>query len=727
MIEIYPSTLPGEPIERHEVSGLSLHDWLVSNVAGYRPGPTQPISASIDGRIVPPERWHELMIAPSVPVQLRVQPKDPITAIVIGIAVSLVAMIVMKPKVPNVQQRQQGAKGSQIAGVNATANLPRMGEPIPEIAGRHRIYPDYLTQPRRIYTDYKTQGLRMLLCLGKGEFEFSNGDIKIGETPITALGQSVTVGVYGPGQTIDPWSSPGISSQIWYHAPEVGGTRSAAGIRIANPNEAFSGPFLACPKGEKTSWFQIDMLASDGLGYINDDGSISNRTIYFDIQYRDHGTGNWIAAPGGPVYLYGNTRDQVGRTFDFTLPAAITPEVRIRRSTAYDNRTQAMDKVLWSELRSHLGVKSTYPGCTVIALVINGSNAISALSEEKISVTATRKLPELDGVGGWTAPVATRQISSWAAYVAKSIGYTDAELDLDELARLESIWSPRADYFDFIFAKEGTVKNAINSALSAGFAELTIDRGRIRPVRDELRTVFEHMYTPQNMTKALRRSFEAPQPDEADGVDVEFVNSETWTKETVKCRLAGDGGFKVEKLTLDGVTDRTRAWRIGMRLRRAMKYRRWSYRFATELDALNSRYLSYCALADDVPGYGQSAWIKSVSDAGGGTARLMVSEPLQWTEGASHVLAWRRADGTLAGPYPATAGGDDYQVLVTMPTPWPDPDARQEPPHILFGTSERWSYPALIKRINPQGMETVSVEAENYDARVYEDDDNAPS
>ena len=173
------------------------------------------------------------------------------------------------------------------------------------------------------------------------------------------------------------------------------------------------------------------------------------------------------------------------------------------------------------------------------------------------------------------------------------------------------------------------------------------------------------------------------------------------------------------------MTNRTRAWRIGMRERRRQKYRRWTYSFSTELDALNSRYMSYCALADDVPGYGQSAWLKAFEEEGESVA-LLVSEPLEWQEGESHVIAWRRPDGTLAGPWPAEMGDDEFEVIC-QPDELPEIDRQQEPPHVLFGTTERWSYPALVVDVRPRGFESVEVEAVSYDERVYADDDAFPA
>jgi len=229
------------------------------------------------------------------------------------------------------------------------------------------------------------------------------------------------------------------------------------------------------------------------------------------------------------------------------------------------------------------------------------------------------------------------------------------------------------------------------------------------------------MYTPQNMTSPLQREFVVNGPDDFDGVDVEYTDKRTWQVETVQCRLPGDAGLRVEAMQLEGVTDRDKAWRIGMRRRRAQKYRRYALKFSTEMDALNSRYMSYAALGDDTPGYAKSAILEAVAPSGSGQL-LVSSEPFDWSAGGTHVVALRKPDGILSGPYTATRI-DDYRF--TIPTPLdfvPDLSLAIEPPHILFGPLYRWNYPALIVDISPDGRSGVNVSGVNYDSRVYDDD-----
>ena len=157
-----------------------------------------------------------------------------------------------------------------------------------------------------------------------------------------------------------------------------------------------------------------------------------------------------------------------------------------------------------------------------------------------------------------------------------------------------------------------------------------------------------------------------------------------------------------------------------MRVRRIQKYRRKTFKFSTEMDAFNSRYLSYCALADDVPGYAQSAILDAYAASGGGFI-LVSSEAFDWSAPGIHIVSVRRKDGTLSGPYTATRI-DDYRMSITPLDFVPDTSWEVEPPHLIFGQP----YAALITEVTPSGTVGASVSAVGYSPLVYADDDGFP-
>ena len=548
------------------------------------------------------------------------------------------------------------------------------------------------------------------LALGTGSAAIGPDGLRFRITSIS--GGSMTVERLDEAGATDP-SFPGFDA----------GTLPGASVRIdaSNYETGWRGPFAACPEGEVTDTLELDFFYPEGLCGVGREGQIYERFVDYEIQWREIGTVDWQS---GGIYRDANsTLDQGGYTVVRPLYRLMRPEVRVRRVAPLEENLEYHDTVQWYAMRAKLQGPTSYAGATTLGVKVRSSDRISAQTESLINVIATRILPRRDGTEG-----PTRNLADFAQYIPRSLGYPDSRMNQEELDRLDAIWNARGDTFDMAYDKETTAQQALQDVFGAGFAELTVDRGQITPVRDEPRTVFEQMYTPQNMTGYLRRTPRIlANPEEFDGVDVTFTDASTWSESTVSCRLPGDVGAKVEKITAVGVTNRTKAYQIGMRRRRVQRYRPDAFRWQTEADALVSRYLSYCAVADDISGYPQSALLVSYQLVSGG-AILEVSEPLDWAPGVAHGVMLRRPDGSVAGTYAATEI-DEYTLRIDTPldfTPDVSWDDAQDPPHVLFGQLTRLCYPVLVTSVAPNGLSSAEVEAVGYDARVYLDDDSTP-
>lgn len=500
---------------------------------------------------------------------------------------------------------------------------------------------------------------------------------------------------------------------------------SSISLDSASLEGGWRGPFPACPVGEVTQLIQWDMLFPEGLVGVGAKGDFYFVTASYELQYRDMAIGGaWTTVSRS---LTDNTLDQIGDTQTLALPYPMRPEVRMRKTAPLIESVELRDKIQWQALKSNLVAPIIYPGCTVISGRVQISDRISAQSESQINVVATRILP-VHSAGIWGPAVPTRRLSPAAAYVIKSVGLTDADIDLVEFDRLsDGVWAARADEFNMAVTEESTVKDVLNNILGCGFAELTLDRGIIRPVRDEARTTLEHGYSAQNLLDDLSMDSDLKSDNDFDGVEVTYTDAATWTEEVVYCRLPGDpvqgSGRRVEKVTAPGVTNRNKAYQFGMRRRRTHEYRRDSFSFSTPGDAMNSRYLSYCAVSSDIPGYGQSALLLDYR-VSGATALLTCSEPLDWSATGPYAVAIRREDGTLSGPYPPTRI-DEYRLSIPLPDFTPDTswENNLEPPHLLFGPVVSWAYKILVTSVAPKGIDEASVEAVGYDGRVYLSDD----
>ncbi|VVN21510.1 hypothetical protein PS662_04392 [Pseudomonas fluorescens] len=906
MIEIYANKLDQDVLREYRVTAeTTVEQWLIDNVKGYERREVPPMSVAINGCLTNPESWPEAKFGADERVQIWVEPKgtDPIS---ITIAAVKGLQAVMKLITPRVKLPKTGTQkqGNSLSGGNAKANQVRYGDPVRELFGEDEIFPDYIVEPRRVFKGPRDEWQYMMLCVTRGECQINPSDIKIGNTPLIALGSNATYRVYGPGEDLS--AEP--AAQWWYQAPEVGVTATGtsgidlkttttvpqaptaqayqfngdlitipagagsfpagwaigmiirievlyqymvtagggaggrdvisgplaqlgafpgmqievvgansglyivndytppaggdpahmtlnttsgapvsgllsgigwagigyAGLRYritatntsqisvdrlthsgatdadwpgydfiesnsallkldnSNLEGDWAGPYALCPPAEKTTKISFTVMFPSGLAGVTQKGVIVPWSVTYEFQFRDMAAaGAWTSYV---ETITQSTLDQVGFTREVSTGTAIRPEGRMRRIGAKSTETNILDNVQWYDVRALLPSPASYPW-TTIAISAAGSGKLSSQSENKVSVVATRKLPILVD-GAWTADNrVTRDIAPAFNYIAKAPGYEAADIDLDELIAFDNICKARGDKFDLSADSLMTVKEGLNTALAAGFAEFTISRGRLRPVRDQKRDGFDSEYFPagtqgysaQNMLGPLKISFKSPDPAmDHDGVDVEYKDRRTRQTETVKCRLPGQLGLKAEKVQAVGISDRDRAYRLGMRRASEARYRRWSYSFETELDGNNSDYLGLAGVSDDTPGRGQSALMLKYTTVAGAII-LESSEPFIWADGVGHTVGIRRLDGTLSGPWPATRV-NEYHLSIPAIDFVPDTSWSREPPHLLFGPVSRECHRVLVSKVSPKGSESVSVQGFNYDERVYlYDDSSAPA
>lgn len=896
-VEIYPNALSAAPFEVHETSApMSIAEWMASKIPGFSLERQVPFAVTVNGQPVAREDWALTVFKPSDDVRFVIVPRgtDPISitaALFKGVQSAFKAIM---PKVPGVSSSGGPASGDPLKEASAKGNKVKLGDPVREVGGRMKVYPDYLQPPHRIFANPREQWVELMLCVGVGEFDITPGSVSIGDTSLDALGLDASYVITGPGGYVGNLTP----NEWWHPAPEVGAsstgssgleltklenltpsvtagvlqfsgkniiipagqgtyptdwavgltvrviapytytvTDGGAGVadliegdtpqlmpmvagdavEVVGPNAGhyllsainttavpgrlrlnlldgtpaqnlslgtasatigreglryritaitpgqitvdrlsptgsvdstwpgftamstgagsitvdtstsqggWRGPFPAVPANEKTQVIEFDIFCPNGLCGFGKDGNMYALTTNWEVQWRDMAVGGaWTAIS---YSRREQSRDAMGFTYRITLPYSMRPEVRMRRLFPNGrNDTEWIDTTVWYGLKGFMQSPISYPKVTTVAVRVRASDRIAMDAESQINLIATRRLPTRTDTGAWTTPVATRDIAPFALYVLKSLGYPDSRINLDEFDALDALWKARGDTYDNAITDYATAKNVINQALSCGFAEFSIDRNQVRPVRDGPVNVPKDMYTPQNQTQGVTRSIELPNIDDFDGVEVEYLSSITWQKETILCQLAGDEGRKIEKITAEGVTDATRAWRYGMRRRRTQKYRRNSFDWSTEYDGRNSRYMDLCALTDDVPGYSQSAILRGYQPGGGG-AILTVGEAFEVTEGVQHQIAVRRPDGTFWGPVNCSMIGDK-RISVGLPLDFvPTFDGSIEPPHVMFGTPERLMFRVLITSMKPNGMQSTSMTAVGYDARVYLDDDGTP-
>ncbi|MGQ4595818.1 host specificity factor TipJ family phage tail protein [Raoultella ornithinolytica] len=234
-IRIFPSRLPGEPLEKHEHGTLTLHDWMLKNVAEYSKATKHPIAVELNGKPLPPNEWPLCLLKPESDVKMFPVPYGTGLEIAAWAAVAVaVASAAYSIYMMSTMDKGGGYSSTNGLGLDlnpAKANTAKLGDPIRELFGRYRIYPDYVVQPVTRFdpNDPTRMIVEMLICLGVGDIAFTNGDIRVGSSPATSLGTKFSYNVFPPGADV----SGDHRSENWFNSTEVGGTSSGSGLDMA--------------------------------------------------------------------------------------------------------------------------------------------------------------------------------------------------------------------------------------------------------------------------------------------------------------------------------------------------------------------------------------------------------------------------------------------------------------------------------------------------------------
>ncbi|HHG2375685.1 TPA: host specificity factor TipJ family phage tail protein [Escherichia coli] len=489
-----------------------------------------------------------------------------------------------------------------------------------------------------------------------------------------------------------------------------------AQITGVNDDYAWLGPFLACPDGETTTTIENNFIFPNGHVQYNSKGDPKSHNVHVLVQYRDATTaGTWKTV----AYDFRNkTADGHGYTRRIGgLPAA-QYEVRARRTTKIGG-ARTVNNVYWQALRSRLSKRpARYAGVTTMAISVRTGNRLAAQSDRRISVVPTRIYN-----GCRTA----RSISGALYHVLESLGFTDGQIDSNAIDALEATyWTPRGETFDFATGDSASALEMLQKITYAGMGYFLLTDGLVSAGREGIKP-WVGMITPQETTEELQTSFKAPSQDDYDGVDVTYINGTTWAEETVQCRLPGNPTpLKVESYKLDGVLDPDRAYRIGMRRLLGYTLQRLQHTTSTEMDALCYEYMDRILLADDIPGSQTLSCLITDVSYNSSTITLTLSESPDWSFESPRVIIRNQEGSASLMQVPTRI--DDYTISIPYNPSlevetWAINDPYIEPPRLLFCSSVRVPYDALIGEISPGNDGTSSVVAVQYHPGKYAYDD----
>lgn len=588
--------------------------------------------------------------------------------------------------------------------LSAQGNTARLGGAIPVQYGRLNLFPDFAASPYVTY-EGNEQYLYQLLCIGQGEYDIEQ--IRIEDSDISSF-EEITYEIVGPGETLD----------LFPAAVSTAGEVSGQEMLTSSP----IGPFMANNSGTLANKIAIDVVCPRGLYRANTDGSITTMDIYFSVSARevdDYGApvGSWVTIGSEYVIAATSTPQRYTKVYS-VAPARY--EVQIVRTSGKDTSNMVGHEIVWAGLRSHLVASTTFGNVTLLAMKMRATNNLSAQASRKVNVTCTRKLYQWTGAA-WAGPYPTRN-PAWAiADACKTVGLPDSRIDLDGLVELASVWDARGDRFDGRFDSTSTFWDSLTKIAQSGRAKPYMQGGIIHVVRDQSVSLPVALYSMRNIQRgSFSINFLTPSEDTADAVQVSYFDSSTWKERTLLCKLPDSSALKPAKVDLFGVVDREQAYREGIYMAAANRYRRTIIKFTTEMEGFIPSYGDLVAINHDMPQWGQHAEVVDWDD---GTNTLTLSEPMTWGTGV-HYVGLRRRNGSVSGPYVVTAGTSEYKlVLAEAPDFTPYFGQEEERTHISFGWGETWRQLARVISCKPKDEYTVELTCVNEEATVHTADE----
>jgi hypothetical protein len=585
--------------------------------------------------------------------------------------------------------------------LSAQGNAARLEQPVPEHFGRMLAYPDYGAQPYQEFQGNE-QFLYCFLCIGRGEYDIEA--IRIEDTPISEF-EEVEYEIVGPGQVVTLFPANVVTSV------EVGGQ--------AMPYNSWTSEFVVNPAGTEVNFVGFDFVTPRGLYYATDSGGLSSVSISVQVQackIDDNGVeiGPWTTLA---------TKTYSGATATpqrYSVKGQVTPgryKARVMRTNPEETSSRYGHNIIWGGLRGYIKGDRTYGDTTHLAIKMRASSQLTSLSSRKFNVIATRKLPTWNGLA-WTPKTATRSIAWAAVYVAKEIGFTDAQIDLDAFRILDARWALREDFFDARFDTTMDAWTAIAKILAAGRARHFLQAGTLRVFRDQAETIPVAMFSQRNiLPNSFSIRFALPSEDMADCVDVKYFDSSVWAERRVRGKTGTSAESKPATLDLFGVTSRAQAAREAFYHAATNAWRRMFINFSTEMEGFLVSPGDLIAIQHDMPAFGQHGEIVEWNPA---TLTARISEPLTWQEGEVHYIALRKKDGGLVGPYACARGATDHHVsLGSAPEIDPYTGMDYERTHISFGWGSTVYLRARVLTIRPRSMNQVDIEAVNEDENVH--------
>lgn len=621
------------------------------------------------------------------------------------------------PKQAAANQRADGA--SSTYSLSGQTNQARLMGAVPKLYGRMRFYPDLASQP---YTEFEgnDQFLYELFCLTCGEMDIEQ--IFIDETPITNFNE-VQTEIIKPFGTVTLFPDNVVSS--------------VAVDSIQLQNNVISGPYVIGLPGINTSRLGFDFTFPGGCYRVDNNGNTTTYGVKLKVwgqRVNDAGgrIGDVVELANGEIQYATMTPQRFSHYVDVNLLGGRWAVWATREGADNTSDNKIQNNIVWTGAKAYLKPEPgrNYGNVTLLAVKMKSSEVLNTNTARKFSVLGTGKTPRWNQYSGFSQPVANSSIAWAAADILWNNDYgrgmSAERIHLQQLARLDEIWTARGDTFNGIFDSTDSLWASLTKALRAGRALPMYYAGKVEFIRDEPQYLPVQMFSPKNIVAgSFSVDHNWPTRSTPDYVIVQYFDKDIWATKEVDCFLPNSPKKKSATVELFGVTNREQAWREGIFIVAGNRLRRRTVRFSIEMEGQVARYNDLIQVSHDVADWGYSGVVLDFDPVSG---RVVTSEPLPFISNTC-VIAFRKPDGSPDGPYSCKADPNN-----------PDPDAyggivggtlaqRQaivisdgvHTDHTMyqFGPTNKAGLKCLVKKVTPRGGDLYNIEALGYVQEIH--------
>lgn len=595
---------------------------------------------------------------------------------VIDFGLGLVVSAIFPAPMPDLSAAQGAGFGgvtSPTYSLSGGSNRPRPYEPLPVIAGTHRVVPDL---GARTYTEFEGDDQYLYQVFEFGYNTVTLSDWRIGSSPLSGyneweMQESGTDGAL----TLFPTNVDTIAGATLDTVTPIVRTSSAGTTALALD---FEGPLY-------------------GIGGT---GQIVGQTMAFDLEYRAVGSATWLdfeATKNVSIRAPDGDRAPIRRTYRREV-ALGQYEVRVTRTTLMSDfvANNFSVEISWSQLRSYQPDSADYNGRKRVALKIKANGQISG-QVSQLSAVARAQCPV------WTGAAWVTQETSNPAWWYRAIalgrfvtidgvsrrvwgaGLPSARVD-DASIKAWGAWCDSKQLtFNGVFDRPMSAYDMLQAIAVCGRASSSWANGKLGVVYDQASQPVTAVF---GMPNIVAGSFGISYATEqlADEILVNFINPDLdWQRDTVRCLVPGTTTpTRTRQIELFGCTSLQMAARAGNLYAAQNAYRARRYTWRSDFEAMPVARGDVVRLAHDLTSYDYSGRLVE-----GSTASVLKLDRQVSLDPAGTWVTLIEPDGTMSTH--AVAGGSGLSDTLTLSSALAfNPGA--DPSHVVY--DYKWLYDA---------------------------------